>query len=126
MNNHEYRQLIGDGKSQLELTFAYQLSQEQIPQPVREYRFNPKRKWRFDFAFIDPAIKLAIEIEGGTYKKSRHTSARGFKADCEKYNQAALMGWIVLRFDAAMVNNLEAINTTLHAFDVLKAKKHSE
>lgn len=29
----------------------------------REYRFAPKRLWRFDFAW--PELALALEIEGG-------------------------------------------------------------
>lgn len=124
MKAEQYRQLVADGKSNLELTFAFQISQERIPQqPVREHRFCPPRRWRFDFAWTD--LKLAIELEGGTFskgKKSRHTTGSGFNADCEKYNTAALMGWTVLRFDAAMVNSLEALNTTLHALDLLRDK----
>ena len=120
MKTEEFRNLSGNGKSHLELLFSLQLQEAAAPEPVREHRFNPPRKFRFDFCWLN--IKLAVEIEGGTYKKSRHTSARGFKQDCEKYNQAELLGWTVLRFDSAMVNNLEAINTTLHALDLLKER----
>ena len=121
MNSKEYRTLAGNGKSQLELLFALQLKEAGAPNPVREHRFNPPRRYRFDFAW--PDIMLAVELEGGTlskYKKSRHTTGTGFHNDCQKYNQAALMGWTVLRFDSAMINTLDAINTTMNAIELLK------
>jgi hypothetical protein len=41
---------------------------------------------------------VALEIEGlMSSGKSRHTSWKGYSADCEKYNLAALEGWIVIR-----------------------------
>lgn len=69
--------------------------------PETEYRFHPKRKWRFDFAF--PEQKVAIEIEGGTFAKSRHTTGTGYEKDCEKYNTAILNGWRVFRFTGRMI-----------------------
>ena len=62
---------------------------------VKEYRFHPKRKWRFDYAF--PAVKLALEVEGGVWTRGRHTRPKGFLNDVEKYNAATLLGWRVLR-----------------------------
>ena len=62
---------------------------------VKEYRFHPKRKWRFDYAF--PAVKLALEVEGGVWTRGRHTRPKGFLNDVEKYNTATLLGWRVLR-----------------------------
>lgn len=75
---------------------------------VREYRFHEKRKWRFDFAI--PALKIAVEIEGGTWGKSRHTTGSGFEKDCEKYNSATEFGWRVLRYTSKHVKSGEAIN----------------
>ena len=68
---------------------------------VREHRFAPPRRWRFDFALI--AERIAIEVEGGTWSQGRHNRPQGYQADCEKYNAAAVMGWRVLRFTPAMV-----------------------
>ena len=48
--------------SQGEEAFALHCRAEKL-EPVREYIFHPKRKWRFDFYF--PERKLAVEIEGG-------------------------------------------------------------
>jgi len=67
-----------------------------LPQPEKEYRFHPTRKWRFDFAY--PAQKIAIEIEGAVWFAGRHTRGSGFLADCEKYNTAVSLGWKVFRF----------------------------
>lgn len=62
---------------------------------VKEYRFHPKRLWRFDYAF--PEHKIALEVEGGVWTQGRHTRAEGFLGDIEKYNTATLMGWRVFR-----------------------------
>lgn len=69
----------------------------EFPDPEREHRFHPERKWRFDFAF--PSLKVAVEIEGGTFGRwSRHTTGAGHQGDCEKRNAATVMGWKVLYF----------------------------
>lgn len=62
---------------------------------VREFRFHPTRRWRFDFAL--PEHRVAVEVEGGVWIGGRHTSPKGFIGDIEKYNTATLMGWRVLR-----------------------------
>lgn len=76
-------------------------------QPVREFQFHAVRKWRFDFAW--PNILLAVEIEGGIWTGGRHTRGKGFFDDCEKYNEAALMGWTVLRFPVEQIKSGEAV-----------------
>ena len=100
-------------QSQLEATFALQLRTSGLPDPQREHRFHPKRRWRFDFAW--PDVMLAVEVEGGTWSKGRHTRGRGFAADCEKYNEAALLGWRVLRFTGDMVDDWSALETVREA-----------
>lgn len=62
---------------------------------VKEHRFHPVRKWRFDYAI--PEHKIALEVEGGVWTDGRHVRAEGFLGDMEKYNTATLMGWRVLR-----------------------------
>jgi very-short-patch-repair endonuclease len=61
-----------------------------------EYRFHPARRWRFDAAF--PARKVAIELDGGVFAAGRHTRGAGFIKDCEKINEAQVLGWRVFRF----------------------------
>ena len=98
-------------QSHLEAEFALHLKAYRLTGFKTEYQFCDERRWRFDFAIPDPDIMLAVEIEGGTRNKSRHTSFDGFHNDCDKYNTAALMGWIVLRFDSKHVNSGVAIRT---------------
>ena len=62
---------------------------------VKEIKFHPVRKWRFDYAV--PEHKIALEVEGGVWTGGRHTSPKGFLGDIEKYNTATLMGWRVFR-----------------------------
>lgn len=76
--------------------------------PEREFRFDAKRKWRFDFAF--PDRKIGIEIEGGTWTSGRHNRGAGYEKDLCKYNAAARSGWIILRYTTRMVTSGEAIN----------------
>lgn len=62
---------------------------------VKELRFHPTRRWRFDYAI--PDYKIAVEVEGGVWTGGRHTSPKGFLGDIEKYNTATVMGWRILR-----------------------------
>lgn len=66
-----------------------------LPAPVREHRFHPVRRWRFDYAWIEH--KVALEVEGGVWTGGRHTRGAGFLGDIEKYNAAVLAGWRVVR-----------------------------
>ncbi len=66
-----------------------------LGRPIPEFRFDPNRRWRFDWAW--PAQMVALEIDGGAYSQGRHTRGKGFIKDQEKLNEAALLGWLVLR-----------------------------
>jgi very-short-patch-repair endonuclease len=74
---------------------------------VREHRFHDTRAWRFDFAW--PGRRVALEVEGGTRSGGRHTRPQGFEDDAEKYNEAALLGWLVLRVTGAQVKSGKAL-----------------
>ena len=65
------------------------------PALVQEFRFEPTRRWRADFAWVD--AKILIEIEGGIWNRGRHLTPKGFAADAEKYLTATLNGWSVIR-----------------------------
>lgn len=71
---------------------------------VKEYRFHPDRKWRFDFAL--PEKKIGIEYDGLHSAKSRHTTLVGFTGDAEKMNAAQALGWKVLRFTVKNYKNV--------------------
>lgn len=71
-----------------------------IPKPTPEFKFHPSRKWQFDYAW--PNQKVAVEIEGGTFKEGggRHNRPMGHHKDCDKYNAAAMLGWRILKYTA--------------------------
>lgn len=92
--------------SKLEAEFAMQVRALRLPQPKREYEFHPVRKWRFDFAW--PELLIAVECEGGTRSNGRHVRGDGFENDCEKYAEAALSGWLVLRVTWDQIESMKA------------------
>lgn len=73
----------------------------------QEYKFHPERNWRADFLIT--GTKILVEVEGGIWSGGRHTRGKGFIADMEKYNAAAVMGFKVLRFDTQQVKSGLAI-----------------
>ena len=81
------------------------------PRLEREHRFHPTRKWRADFAHVES--RTLIEIEGGIYLAGggRHNRAAGFVADLEKYLEASLAGWHVVRLADALITapNIERL-----------------
>jgi very-short-patch-repair endonuclease len=61
---------------------------------VEEHKFHEKRKFRFDYAFIDE--RVAVEEDGGQWGPfgGRHNR----DSDREKINLAIECGWVVLRY----------------------------
>lgn len=87
---------------------------------MREYRFHPTRRWRFDFAL--PEHKIAIEFEGGIFlNKARHTSSIGYAGDVEKYREATILGWRLLRYTAKDFSKKNGEFQILH--DLQRIKK---
>lgn len=92
-----------------------QLRENGFPEPLREHRFHPSRKWRFDLAWPAnhiPALPLrycnvAIECDGGqfAFRGGRHNS----DGDLEKINAAQSIGWKVYRFSNKMIEKGQAI-----------------
>lgn len=100
------------GASQLEALLAFHIKAADLPKPVREYRFHPKRRWRLDFAW--PDMKLAVEIDGGIFankkgKVGAHVRGAGARADMEKRNEAIILGWRVLRVCGDHVKSGQAL-----------------
>lgn len=89
------------------------LRKEGLPLPVEEYKFSPDRNWRFDYAF--PEFKIAIEQEGGIFTGGRHVRGAGYLKDMEKYNQAAILGWRILRYtpEQLVSNSIEDLKKML-------------
>lgn len=116
----------------------------QLPSPELEHKFHPTRKWRFDGAWPDQKIAFEVEggtwgnkctkchgkgklvwvqnlskpctvCHGTGVALGRHSRAKGYERDCEKYNEAALLGWCVLRFTSDMVKDGRAMETIYKA-----------
>jgi very-short-patch-repair endonuclease len=75
-----------------------------------------------DIAFHDE--KVVVEINGGTWVMSKHTSGTGLRRDYEKGNDAALTGWLTLRFDSSHVKSGYALSETLEALK--RRREHAE
>lgn len=94
--------------SELEAELEFQIRAYKLPAATREHRFDPVRRWRFDFCWIPQ--KIALEIEGGIWIRGGHNRGKGFISDCDKYNKATLDGWRVFRVTTNHVRSGEAIN----------------
>jgi hypothetical protein len=90
-----------------------------LPVPVQEFEFHPTRRWRFDFLFEG---WLALEIEGNVWAsvnggKSRHFHGQGIIDDMTKYNEAAILGFTVLRCTTADVESGAAFELVRRALE---------
>jgi very-short-patch-repair endonuclease len=83
--------------SKLESRFLFLWRVAQGPSLEREVRFHPTRKWRADFGHLES--RTLIEIEGGIFIPGggRHSRGLGYAKDAEKYLEAVLAGWTVIR-----------------------------
>jgi very-short-patch-repair endonuclease len=69
-----------------------------------EFKFHPKRKWRADW--YNKKLSVLVEYEGIYGGASRHTNVTGYTKDAEKYNQAQILGYTVLRYTASNYEQL--------------------
>lgn len=73
----------------------------------QEFKFHPSRMWRADFHL--KGKKILVEVEGGIWSNGRHTRGKGYLGDLEKYNEATMMGYQVIRFSTEQVKSGKAI-----------------
>jgi len=88
-----------------------------IPTPICEYKFHPKRRFKFDFAWPDKMV--AVEQEGGLWMRggSGHSHPMWILRDMEKGNFASLLGWRVFRFTPQQLRKGEAQAFIKEVFD---------
>jgi very-short-patch-repair endonuclease len=89
-----------------------------LPGWQREVPVRIGRKWRFDFAH--PKILLALEVEGQVHKIGTR-----FDSDVDKYNEAMLDGWRVLRVTPEMVRDGRALELVVQALRIFIAGDRS-
>jgi very-short-patch-repair endonuclease len=80
-----------------------------LPEPVREHRFHPTRRFRLDLAWPDRL--LAVEVDGGLYLPGggRHNRGPGMERDNEKKALATALGWRVIAVSTGQVRSGEAV-----------------
>lgn len=96
---------------------AQQLLWARLPHPRRGARFHPTRKWEFDFAW--ESHLFAVEVDGGGFINGRHSRGTGIEKDCEKFAEAMLLGWRILRVTPAQIKSgraLQWIEKLLHQY----------
>ena len=121
-------------KSQYEQLLFDQIVSAGLPEPEREIRFHETRRWKLDLGYTGQ--KLAVEVEGKPWgplvrchncgaqvrKRTktgkmvpvreaggRHTRGDGFEKDIEKYNEALLLDWRVLKATPQMIRDGRAL-----------------
>lgn len=112
--------------SGLEVTLERLLLAHGLPPGVREHRFAlPERQWRFDRCW--PDLKVALEIQGGTYSRKNgqgaHSRGRRQREDFEKANAATLRGWRTLYADTDMVTTGAIVDTLRELLRIAAAER---
>lgn len=90
-----------------------------LPEPEREQRFDPVRRWRADYLWRSP--RVILEVEGGIARGGSgggvgfggHSSFAGIMRDIDKSNAAQLGGFLYLRATPAQVG-CDAFVAMLH------------
>ena len=101
--------------SDLEEHLLWMIKAVELPEPSREVRWHPTRKWRSDFVWEKE--KIIAEVEGGQWTRGRHQRGQGFENDMIKYNAATLMGYRVFRFTRGLIESGQAVATLERAFE---------
>jgi hypothetical protein len=89
-----------------------QIKALELPCPIRDFVFHPVRRWKMDLAWV--SLKVSCEVDGNEWAqtngtKGRHGGAKGMQSDCEKLNEALLLGWKPFRFVGSQVRSGYAI-----------------
>ena len=122
-------------ESYLERIASALIKEAGLPEPIREFRFHPVRRWRCDFVWIigddfnskfdsfdsiHKPKKIILEIEGGIWlgNKGRHCNPAGYQKDLEKCNEAALLGFTVIRVTKAHMISGQMVEWLRRALDV--------
>lgn len=105
-------------RSSLEDQLAAQIKLAGLPEPVREYRFAPLRRWRLDYFWpVHSSSSRAmwisgtgVEVQGGLHVKGRHVQGASLEKEYEKLNAAAEAGIAVYFATAKTIKSGEFLN----------------
>lgn len=99
-------------------TFTLALKSQTGIIAIKEFKFHDTRNWRFDYCIPyhdGKPVKVAIEVEGGAWTNGRHTRGSGFIKDMDKYNNAALLGYKLLRVTPDKLMSLSTFEMIIQA-----------
>jgi hypothetical protein len=94
---------------------AVQIKAARLPEPEFEYLFAAPRRWRFDLCW--PALKLAVEVDGGVWTRGRHSRGKGMVGDMDKRNEAVARGWRVLTVTNTHISDGSALRIIEEAIE---------
>lgn len=80
-----------------------------LPLPVAEFQFLPERKFRFDFGW--PTNKVALECQGGIFKRipGGHNRGAQIRKEHEKRNLAAVAGWRIIYCETETICTMDTV-----------------
>lgn len=95
--------------SDLEASLLQQIRDYGLPEPELQLRFARMhgRSWRFDLSW--PEAMVAVECNGGTFIRGRHSGGQGAENDAVKGAVALLLGWRVVTVTNHMVEDGRAL-----------------
>ena len=102
-------------KRDLEADLLFQIKAVGLPEPIREYRAIPGRRFKFDFAWVDQ--RLLVEVQGAIFVKGGHSTGTGIMRDHEKNNLAVIAGWRVIYVNSTTIDSGKAIEEIEEALD---------
>ena len=113
------RESAKEERERLETLFLFAWRGIGGPEPLRQYRFAERSRYAFDFCWYQPQT-LAVEINGGQWTKSGHSSGKGLQRDSKKSNLAIELGWRVLTFVTDDMKN--PVQVAEQVLKILKGK----
>lgn len=96
-------------RSPHEEALARKLDEAGLVGYVREYRFAPPRRFRFDFCWQDQKVAVEVDGEAPGGAVGHHGSREMVDRECEKYYLAALLGWRVIRVTSRLIEGGQAV-----------------
>jgi hypothetical protein len=72
---------------------------------------------------VYPDHRIAIEIQGGIWVKSHHTSGKGIQRDCEKLNLCVLAGYHPLLITSDMIDDLRAVDRIKELMNIIDIRE---
>lgn len=97
-------------RTEVEDLMALQLRENDLIGFKRDAQFVDGRRFRADFLW--PKLKLVLEVDGGVWMpKGGHTTGKGYTSDRERDVEAALQGFLTIRYVSEQVRSGYAIET---------------